>query len=460
MNLSKVKSIQFKILLMFIIFTAIMMIIVGVVMHSGIKKLEENLIGDRLRADINYIEDLIGRGNWNIRDGIICLGNTFVGDGTEEYARLAPFLEHQNKTGTFSYVFIKCSDEGLVYVPSTPTQEGYQQGHFLRVAGSTRDPNGNSIVGTYIDKKVADVLDEYGTYSGEANVAGGRIYCLYNVLTDKDGEVIGAIVVGRNVSELTSQIDGTTGAIMTVIFVAMLVSCALLVWMLTRWTNSVKKIAVRLENIEKGNLPKEPLKMKTLDEMGMLIVRINSLVESLKENEILRLKSETDQLTGIANRFGLNAYVEKVMEYCRINRKSFAVGLIDIDYFKQYNDNYGHQVGDECIVMIADIMRNMVQNSSIFCARFGGDEFIFIMDSCEPGDVEKTASELKIKITEKNREHLYSEASDRVTVSQGYCFGTPDGNQSFNDFIHTADEALYEVKENGRNNYRIRIMDR
>ena len=455
MKTSIFKSIKFKIILLFVVLVMTMVGAVYAFMHRGVLMLEESLIGDRLEADINYIEDIIGEGEWNLKGDAIYLGDTLVGDGTNENANIEPFLEHQDKTGTFSYVFTKCSDEGLGYQPDTDTQEGYQEGHFMRVAGSTRDPNGNSIIGTYISKEVADELDAYGTYKGESNVAGGRIYCLYNVLTDKDGNVIGAIVVGRNVSELTGRVDATTRGILLAVILSSVIAWIIVSLIVSGWTKSLELIADQMDDIESGVLPDMELTVSSQDEVGRLVTRMNRLVGSLKENRILQIKAETDALTGIANRFGLSRFSGETFELCYKNNKTFAVGFLDIDFFKQYNDNYGHQAGDECVKMIANILKEIGGRHNLFCARFGGDEFILIINDRTKDEIADIAQQLQDKVNGRNVEHRYSAASDHVTVSQGYSFGIPGGDRTLDDYIHTADEALYEVKERGRNGFHI-----
>lgn len=247
-------------LIVFAVFGVVLIAIIFPILNVSVTRMEEDLISDRLVADINYIEDLIGDGDWNIKGKSICRGDVVVGDGTQEHANLEPFLVHEEKTGTFAYVFIRCGDEGLGYVESTPTQAGYQQGHFLRVAGSTRDPNGQSIVGTYMDKIVADILDAEGVYGGEANVAGGMIYCRYETLLDRDENVIGAIVVGRGIEELRAQVNQT---IMTVVFAglaAIVLGCVLLFLLMNRWVRALRTSTDFLQQIETGSIPKDRLR--------------------------------------------------------------------------------------------------------------------------------------------------------------------------------------------------------
>ena len=173
--------------------------------------------------------------------------------------------------------------------------------------------------------------------------------------------------------------------------------------------------------------------------------------EMEKANERLLEKSETDPLTRLANRFRLNDYLERAFERTRDDHRAFAVEILDIDYFKEYNDNYGHQAGDACIVAIADELRKM-QSHDTFCARYGGDEFIIIYEYKTEDEVFSMADSLRERILDRRIEHVCSKALPVVTISQGICFDVaPEGSRSW-DFLHAADMMLYEVKKRSRNN--------
>ena len=190
---------------------------------------------------------------------------------------------------------------------------------------------------------------------------------------------------------------------------------------------------------------------------SMMDVR-NSLEQANEQRRIveeanlrLRQKSETDQLTGLANRYRLNAYSENVFDRCKQNRTPMAVEILDIDYFKQYNDNYGHQAGDICISAIADELKKM-QNERVFCARYGGDEFIIIYENMTLEEIANEAEGLRRRIMTLKMEHRYSLALPIVTVTQGICYDVPVGENKNWDFLHTADMMLYRVKKQCRNN--------
>lgn len=170
-----------------------------------------------------------------------------------------------------------------------------------------------------------------------------------------------------------------------------------------------------------------------------------------QENRLLLRKSETDALTGLANRFRLNDVSEEAFECAMNDRQGLAVEILDIDYFKQYNDNYGHQAGDSCIRRIASVLQGMEKKGNILCARYGGDEFIVLYQNCTRDRVLQLAEELKSTIMELAIEHRYSQALPIVTVSQGICYDVPQSGRKVWDFLHTADKMLYKGKKISRN---------
>lgn len=425
---------------------------------SIVTQLEENLISSRLESDINYIEDLISGNNknshWNLRGNAIYFGDVLIGDGTEETANFGPFLEHEAKTGTLAYVFILDRGAELEYVDRVG--EAYYEGHYKRVAGSTKSPDGKSIVGTYISKEVSDALDKKGYYSGEAVVAGGLIYCLYNTLNDVDGNVIGAVVVGRNITELKEQISNSVNTITMYMAVIVSLCCVFIVVILSRWISSIADITAYLQEIGKGEIPDQPLVVETKDEMSLVSESINRMVNSLRENTILRKTSETDALTGMPNRLAYDYYAASFRSAMEKKPTTIAVEVLDIDYFKEYNDNYGHHQGDLCLQKIAkEILRLLESYKDIFCSRYGGDEFVIIYKGLTLQEVEDCVIRLRDRIREIAIRHAYSKVSDVVTVTQGICFADYDPNRTLTDYFHEADQALYHIKKVSRNHYRI-----
>ena len=178
-----------------------------------------------------------------------------------------------------------------------------------------------------------------------------------------------------------------------------------------------------------------------------------------RKNIVLQERSEQDPLTCMANRFRLNAYVEEVFTHSQENDIPIAMEILDIDYFKEYNDNYGHQEGDQCLVSIANTISSFVEEAQAFCARYGGDEFVIIYVNVTREQAVSYAEELRRRVLALEREHRFSKALPVVTISQGICWGIPRKENRRGDFLHTADSMLYRVKKFSRNNYCVGGLD-
>ena len=172
-----------------------------------------------------------------------------------------------------------------------------------------------------------------------------------------------------------------------------------------------------------------------------------------KENRILQEKSEMDSLTRIANRSRLNDYSDSIFTHADDNSLPLTVEILDVDYFKEYNDNYGHQAGDNCLRRIAAVLKGMADENDGFCARYGGDEFVMIYEGKNREQAVALAGETKKRVMALEMEHAFSRALPIVTVSQGLCWGIPQDKTRMWDFMHVADDMLYRVKKLSRNNY-------
>ena len=171
-----------------------------------------------------------------------------------------------------------------------------------------------------------------------------------------------------------------------------------------------------------------------------------------KTNLLLKQKSERDALTGMNNRYKLNELAEAAFETAYRNGTPLAFEILDIDCYKEYNDNYGHQAGDECLISITNAIRSLEVNGGIHTARYGGDEFVIIYENYSKQEVEKMAQQLREKIRDINIEHKYSKVGDRVTISQGLFHKIPTSDNKPWDFLYGADMTLYGVKYRGKNN--------
>ena len=171
-----------------------------------------------------------------------------------------------------------------------------------------------------------------------------------------------------------------------------------------------------------------------------------------QKNVMLREKSETDALTGLHNRFRLNDYSEIAFQNAVENGTSLAVEIMDLDNFKSYNDTYGHQKGDECLQKIASAIKSM-EEFGAFTARYGGDEFVLIYEGKTRDEVIECVAELRNRVLDLNIEHAPSKAYNVMTISQGICWDIPVHGNRMWDYLHSADNMLYRVKQRKRNNF-------
>lgn len=161
-----------------------------------------------------------------------------------------------------------------------------------------------------------------------------------------------------------------------------------------------------------------------------------------------------DSMTGLANRTYLNEYLSQKFEEACVNQTSFGVELVDIDYFKEYNDTYGHLAGDICIEAVAGILKQ-VEGENVFCARYGGDEFMIVYSGMTAREIRNVVETIQNRVRELELHHENMECGSKVTVSQGVFVRVPDEENREWDFNSMADMVLYEAKREGRNRYHI-----
>ena len=175
------------------------------------------------------------------------------------------------------------------------------------------------------------------------------------------------------------------------------------------------------------------------------------------EEELIRLKIElerlslTDGLTGIGNRRMFDQRLEIEWNDSRRSRKPLSLIILDIDYFKQYNDFYGHVGGDECLRSLADALKTVARRPRDVVARFGGEEFTLLLPETDEVMARKLAEECAEGITRLQIPHKKSSVSQFVTASIGVKTTVPAGGTTPRDFVEEVDRMLYAAKHNGRN---------
>ena len=170
-------------------------------------------------------------------------------------------------------------------------------------------------------------------------------------------------------------------------------------------------------------------------------------------NEQLEKLSMTDALTAIANRRSLDQYLQQEWQRAIRERQPLSFILFDLDHFKRFNDTYGHQKGDECLVDVAHAVQVIIHRSSDLVARYGGEEFAVVLVNTDLEGACQIAKRIQQTIQALKIPHESSKSSQYVTVSLGVSSIIPPTQSQPNLVIRQADEALYAAKQVGRNNY-------
>ncbi|MCC5862818.1 MAG: GGDEF domain-containing protein [Gammaproteobacteria bacterium] len=169
------------------------------------------------------------------------------------------------------------------------------------------------------------------------------------------------------------------------------------------------------------------------------------------ESRLLSELAQRDGLTGLYNRRLFDDQMSRIWRQARRERLPVQIILIDIDYFKVFNDLYGHQAGDDCLRKVAETLNAAAKRPLDLCARYGGEEFVLVL-SDPPRDYAETLPErLRRQVAALGVPHEGSPVANVVTVSVGVAMVTPGEGRSLTGAVQMADEALYQAKEEGRN---------
>ncbi|HEY4374957.1 MAG TPA: diguanylate cyclase [Burkholderiales bacterium] len=173
--------------------------------------------------------------------------------------------------------------------------------------------------------------------------------------------------------------------------------------------------------------------------------------ELVASNRQLEMLSRQDGLTGLANRRYLDASLATETRRAARAAEPLSLILIDIDYFKRYNDSYGHQAGDECLKRVAGCLQSVCQRPADLPARYGGEEFALILPNTPPEGARLVAKSLAGAIAALAIPHEKSDVGPILTLSQGIATSSAGHELNAEALIEKADHALYRAKDLGRN---------
>ena len=299
------------------------------------------------------------------------------------------------------------------------------------------------------------VMNGFNGYGDLVNSQGKKIFAAAANINSPDWFVVirtpaSVIYQELNTSLRTAIINGVIASFLG--FIAITFFLSLFFTPLTHAVKTIKKMV----------LPNQSLfhiKDYKNDEIGDLIRGFNLLVDKVNErsdtlkkaNAALESLSQTDGLTEIFNRRWFDETLTQRWRVNTRNQQPLTLLMIDIDYFKKFNDTYGHLAGDDCLKRVAQIIQKSMHRPSDFFARYGGEEFVILLN----GNIEEgtaIAEKVLLAVSNLNITHTGSHYH-HVTVSLGLASIVPQLNSKSDDLVKQADIALYQSKENGRNRY-------
>ncbi|MEB3280021.1 MAG: PAS domain S-box protein [Lyngbya sp.] len=190
-----------------------------------------------------------------------------------------------------------------------------------------------------------------------------------------------------------------------------------------------------------------------------IAIQQSQLYEKLQEaNEQLHYLANHDQLTQIPNRRYFDEHLEQEWKRSVREKTPLTLILCDIDYFKRYNDTYGHPAGDQCLFNVAQTLQQAIRRPADFVARYGGEEFAIILPNTDVKGTIHVVKNIQNQLQTLNIPHANSLVDNKITVSLGIACTYPRLKSSVQALIDTADRALYQTKQSGRNNYSIEIL--
>ena len=197
------------------------------------------------------------------------------------------------------------------------------------------------------------------------------------------------------------------------------------------WMNKFRKLSIKLES-----------------DVMQRTKELQDINEQLQQtNKKLQQISLVDGLTGIANRRHFDSTLKKLWNVCKRESKPLALIMADIDFFKHFNDTQGHLAGDECLKKVAGLIKSTVNRPYDCVARFGGEEFAVLLYNTSEDGAEIIAEKIRTGVA-----NLGIENGDRViTVSLGVASLIPNNDNTPEELISAADQALYQAKKDGRN---------
>lgn len=313
-----------------------------------------------------------------------------------------------------------------------------------RIVTTLKDEQGNRQIGTgahaLIVRDVLEAKEEH--FFNSVQIAGVEYFAYYTPIFNSDGSIAGMIGVAKTVENVKQVVLKSLLPILISALFLMILTAFISIRFTDKLVGIIKKIKEFLGQIAVGNLSGQ-LNQAVLDrqdelgEMGRFTIHVQKSLRNL---------IEFDTLTGIYNRRSGEMKLNQCIEKAYRNADTFCVALGDIDFFKKFNDVYGHECGDEVLKSVAQLLKQTIDKRG-FVARWGGEEFLIVIEKIQLLSCEQELWNL----LEKLREMEVDYRGEKMHVTMTFGVSEGNGSQLIHEVLKTADEKLYEGKLNGRN---------
>lgn len=313
----------------------------------------------------------------------------------------------------------------------------------VRVITTIKDKNGDPIVGTRINSIVKKEVYEgrQAHFYSKSTIENKNYFSYYCPLFDENDQCVGMVFAGKP----SDYVDWIVWKSVVPILLLVLLSMIILIFVIWNYADHLNRAFRQLQrflgNVEEGDFTVELSEMltKRKDEIGQMAGTAVRMQHSLRD------LVQRDSLTGLYNRHYGEIWMKQVKEEARDTGEPFSIAIADIDFFKKFNDCYGHDCGDMVLRKVSELLQTQVGRQG-YVSRWGGEEFLIIFKHFTLEESVNFAEEIREKL--HRTELRYHNDGFHVTLTIGVAAG--DSEKSIESMVKCADCALYEGKRNGR----------
>ena len=313
----------------------------------------------------------------------------------------------------------------------------------VRVITTIKDKNGDPIVGTRINSIVKKEVYEgrQAHFYSKSTIENENYFSYYCPLFDENDQCVGMVFAGKP----SDYVDWIVWKSVVPILLLVLLSMIILIFVIWNYADHLNRAFRQLQrflgNVEEGDFTVELSEMltKRKDEIGQMAGKAVRMQHSLRD------LVQRDSLTGLYNRHYGEIWMKQVKEEARDTGEPFSIAIADIDFFKKFNDCYGHDCGDMVLRKVSELLQTQVGRQG-YVSRWGGEEFLIIFKRFTLEESVNFAEEIREKL--HRTELRYHNDGFHVTLTIGVAAG--DSEKSIESMVKCADCALYEGKRNGR----------